>query len=490
MTSDAFKAVFKAGYLPGLRDDEVSWKRLQLGTPSEPLMVEVPELSTEQIKTLAGRIRQASLAQLKSLPVSEIVRIIDTAIARLLNAQDPYRQALEHLLPCATGFDAEMVRLGLNSYLQTFRALQLQRFVIEDFANPTILDEFQPRTKGGWSKAIGPDLLVHVWAGNVPALPLWSFISGLLVKAGAIGKISSSEPIFPTLFARLLAEVEPRWADCFAVIWWQGGDEQFERCVFAEADVVLAYGGNTALRGMRDRMPVTTRFLPHSHKLSFGMVSSAALSVRRGQATARAAALDVARYDQQGCYSPHVFYVQRGAQMQPQEFAQHLASELAALASKFSRRSLSLEEAASVGAWRELHEFESLRQAGHRVLGDAAQAFSVVYADAPQPLLLGPLNRCVLVVAMASLHDVLPLIEPQRAHLQTVGLAAAPEELLTLGESLGQAGVTRICALGAMTSPEAGWHHDGRFSLLDLVRMVDIDHSAELAAERFTAYEL
>jgi hypothetical protein len=55
---------------------------------------------------------------------------------------------------------------------------------------------------------------------------------------------------------------------------------------------------------------------------------------------------------------------------------------------------------------------------------------------------------------------------------------------------LGQAGVTRICALGAMTSPEAGWHHDGRFSLLDLVRMVDIDQSAELAAERFTGYEL
>jgi hypothetical protein len=74
--------------------------------------------------------------------------------------------------------------------------------------------------------------------------------------------------------------------------------------------------------------------------------------------------------------------------------------------------------------------------------------------------------------------------------LQTVGLAAAPEELLALGDALGQAGVTRICALGAMTSPEAGWHHDGRFSLLDLVRMIDIDQSAELAAENLTSYEL
>ena len=190
------------------------------------------------------------------MPVSDIVRTVDTAIARLLNAQDPYRQALERLLPRATGFDAAMVRLGLNSYLQTFRALQLQRFVTEDFANPKLLDEFQARPKGGWSKAIGPDLLVHVWAGNVPALPLWSFVSGLLVKAGSIGKVASAEPIFASLFARLLAEVEPRWADCFAVVWWQGGDDAVERCVFAEAEVVLAYGGNTALHYLHRLMPV------------------------------------------------------------------------------------------------------------------------------------------------------------------------------------------------------------------------------------------
>lgn len=486
----ATNEVFKAGYLPGLRHDEVHWKRVHLGTPNDALTVELPELSTEQFKTLASRIRQASRTHLKSLRVSDIVRGIDSAIARLLNADDPYRQALERLLPRATGFDADMVRLGLNSYLQTFRALQLQRFVTEDFANPKLLDEFQARPKGGWGKAIGPDILVHVWAGNVPALPLWSFVSGLLVKAGSIGKVASAEPIFASLFARLLAEVEPRWADCFAVVWWQGGDDAVERCVFAEADVVLAYGGNAALGGMQDRMPVTTRFLPHGHKLSFGMVSKAALSVLRGQTAARAAALDIARYDQQGCYSPHVFYVQRGGQVAPLEFAQHLASELAALTAKFARRTLTLEEAASVGSWRERHEFESLRQTGHCVLGDASQAITVVYADTPQRLQPGPLNRCALVVAVDSLQDVMPLVEPQRAYLQTVGLAAAPDELLALGEALGQAGVTRICALGAMTSPEAGWHHDGRFSLLDLVRMVDIDQSAELAAERFTRYEL
>jgi hypothetical protein len=299
-------SVFKAGYLPGLNDADVTWHRLSVGTPQAPLQVDVPQLSSAQMTALAQRVQHASRTHLKTMSVSDIVRVLDKATARLLDSRDVYRQQLERLLPQATGFDAEMVRLNLNAYLQTFRGLQLQRFVAEDFANPKVLDEFQPRTQGGWTRALGPELLVHVWAGNVPALPMWSFVSGLLVKAGSMGKVSSAEPVFATLFARLLAEVEPRWADCFAVVWWPSGDAH-QRTAFELADVVLAYGGNAALQAMQTHVPVTTRFLPHGHKLSFGMVSAAALSVHKGPGVARQAARDVARYDQQGCYSPHVF---------------------------------------------------------------------------------------------------------------------------------------------------------------------------------------
>ena len=499
--------VFKAGYLPGLRDADVAWHRLTLGAPHAPIQVDVPELSPSQMAALALRIRGASQAHLKTMSVSDIVRVLDRATARLLDSTDIYRQTLERLLPQATGFDAEMVRLNLNSFLQTFRALQLQRFVAEDFANPKILDEFQPRTKGGWSKAFGPDLLLHVWAGNVPALSMWSWVSGLLVKAGAIGKVSSAEPIFASLYARLLVEVEPRWADCFAVVWWPSGQASAapsaEQHAFALADVVLAYGGNAALAAMQAHVPVTTRFLAHGHKLSFGMVSAAALSASKGPKLAQQAALDVARYDQQGCYSPHVFYVQRSGHISPQEFSEHLAGALAALQHKLPQRVLSIEEAAQVGAWRAAQELAVHKLAANKLATNeltsmddttlplpASQAAwgSVLYADRALPLSPGPLNRNVWVVAVDSLDEVMALVAPQRDFLQTAGLAAAPEELMHLAERLGQVGVTRICALGAMTSPEAGWHHDGRFSLLDLVRMVDLDDSTERSAENFTRY--
>jgi hypothetical protein len=192
------------------------------------------------------------------------------------------------------------------------------------------------------------------------------------------------------------------------------------------------------------------------------------------------------RYDQQGCYSPHVFYVARGGKISPDEFSRYLAHELSALEKKYPRRALSLGEAADLAAWRGAEEINSLATGGPQVAGDGD--WTVVYNDSLQALAPGALNRTVRVVAVDQLSDVMPLLEPHRAFLQTVGVAATPRELFELAEQLGRAGVTRICALGRMTSPEAGWHHDGRCSLLDMVQLVDIESSAEAAADTLAPY--
>ena len=476
-----------AGHLPGLRSDEVDWPVLRFGA-GEELAVRVPALQPAQLQALARRVRQASARHLHPLSVSRIIEIVDAAVARLLDPADPVRQEMLRLLPRVSGFDAEMVRLGLDGMLQAFRAPQLHRFVAEDFANPKVLDEFQPAVKGGAVRAFGPALLVHVWAGNVPALPLWSLVCGLLVKAGSIGKLPSAEPVFATLMARLLAEVHPPLAECIAIVWWKGGDAASAQAVFGEAETVLAYGGNEAIGQLRAQVPVTTRFLGYGHKLGFGLVGRSALDMLRAQATARAAAHDIVRYEQQGCYSPHQFYVERGGKVSPRAFAQYLAAELAALQRRFASPPPALEASAGVAAGRPAAELRGLAAGGVELLGDADAGWSVAFADAPQPLAPTAGGRSVLVSAVDALAEVVPLVAPHAAWLQTAAIAAEPRELVRLAESLGRAGVTRVCALGAMTTPEAGWHHDGRFNLLDLVRMVEIEGSAERAADALAPY--
>jgi len=479
----------EAGYLPGLAAADVQWQTLPFEQDGQRVDVAVPVLTALQMQALAERVKRASAQHLKTMTVSEIIAVIDRAIARLLDPDDPYRRQADALLPIVSGYDAEMVRLGLTGFFKTFRAPQLHRFVAEDFANPKVLDGFQPAAKGGAVRAYGPQLLAHSWAGNVPALALWSLVCGLLVKAGNIGKLPSAEPLFAGWFARLLAEVHPPLADCLAVVWWRGAGDEDASALYAQADAVVAYGGNDALHAIQRRLPVTARFLAHGHKLGFGVVSAMALDAQKAPALARRAAWDVMRYDQQGCYSPHVFYVQRGGPVSPRDFAGYLAGELSNLQRRFPRRALDLEESAAVAKWRQSIEWTLPPGGADALIGDMETAWSVAYVDEAASLAPTALQRSITVAGIDALDEVAPLVACRREFLQTAGVAATPEDLYRLAEQLGAAGVTRVSAIGAMSVPEAGWHHDGRFNLLDLVRMTEIEQSAEAAADPFASYE-
>ncbi|MGE8077370.1 acyl-CoA reductase [Peribacillus loiseleuriae] len=477
-----------AGYIPDIGEEDFQKKILIFKRNDIEIEVEIPLLTIEQINKVIDKVKKANTEILKSFSIVEILNIIDQAIDRLLDRNTSYRQKAEQQLPIITGYDEEVIRLGLTSYLKKFRKHELQRFVLEDLGNPLLLDDFQPRIKGGFSKAIGPNLITHIWSGNVPALPLWSFISALLAKSGNIGKVSSAEPLFAGWFARLLVEIEPKLADCFAVIWWKGGDKERETSILEQSDVVVGYGSNGTLESLRSRIPITSRFLAYGHKISFGVISHTSLDSQKSFETVRQAALDVIRYDQQGCYSPHIIYVQHGGNVSPREFARYMAHELDNLEKRYPRRILSMEESAALASWRQKEEMSIFFDSKKEVLGNTTHDWTVVYEEEDINFTPSCLNRVIKVIAFEKIEDLIPAIEPHRAFLQTVGIAGSPKELFHWAESLGRIGVTRITALGSMTSPEAGWHHDGRFNLLDLINMVDIESSAEVYSEKFAPY--
>jgi hypothetical protein len=475
-----------AGYLPGLTQHELTWERLSFNGMGQSLDVYAPVLTDAQIRALSKRVRAANRQCHKALRVEEIVDAIDKTIELLLDRTHPLRQKADALLPVVSGFDAEMSRLALSGFLKTFRKPQLLAFLAQDFPNPLVLDVFQPSIKGGHSMAMGAELAVHVWAGNVPGLALWSLISGLLVKSGTIGKVASAEPMLAGWFAQLLVQVEPRLTDCLAVVWWRGGDQAVEPMYFQQADSVLAYGSSTALAHIQKQLPPTTRFLPHGHKLSLALVGKEALDARKAQPTAHQAAFDVMRFDQQGCYSLQMMYVERGAKTSPQDFAGYLGQELAGYAVKYPLHALDMQERQSVSHWQQAHELKV--QASPSAHLKTGQGWAVAYSDQPLDLQPSALNRTVQVCAVDSLEQVPDLLASQRPYLQSVGLAAAPNRLFALAQQLGRVGITRISALGQMTVPEAGWHHDGRCSLSDLTQWVDLESSAQTASEAFAPY--
>ncbi|KAG0922624.1 hypothetical protein G6F32_014584 [Rhizopus arrhizus] len=150
-----------------------------------------------------------------------------------------------------------------------------------------------------------------------------------------------------------------------------------------------------------------------------------ALDAQKAPALARRVAWDVMRYDQQGCYSPHVFYVQRGGPVSPRDFAGYLAGELSNLQRRFPRRALDLEESAAVAKWRQSIEWTLTPDGADALIGDMETAGSVAYVDEAASLAPTALQRSITVAGIDALDEVAPLVASRREFLQTAGASPA-----------------------------------------------------------------
>ncbi len=485
--------------LPGLEPADVSdWRTLEFGveaaprayavtTPGEgregaksrhgdlPVRLRFPVLTPEQLGGVMERIAAARDGYLAELPVLRIAELLDRAVSRWLEPHSAWRQLAEQWLPLVTGYPGPVIRKGLAGYLATFRLENTRRLLEEELRDPRFLDELRPRgVVGGKSRAWGPRLTTHVFSGNVPGLPLQSLACALLTKSASLGKAASEEPLFPALFVQSLAEVDPELAACFGVTWWAGGDAALEDVAFGRADAVIAYGGVTAIDAIRARVPLGTRFVAYGHKLSFGVVGREWLTRERAAEAAERAGYDTAKYDQQGCLSPHLFYVEEGGEVSPRGFAELLASALGRYERAMPRGRIGLDEAAAIRELRSGYEFRE-NASLYESPGDTA--WTVAYDEDPrfEPSCL---NRTVRVKPVRDVLDAAELARPVRTYLQTCGVGLDSLRAEALATALGRLGLDRVCPLGRMPDPSPAWHHDGRFNLLDLLRWTDLEPDA------------
>lgn len=473
-------------FLPQLDSSELAaldWTTREVGG----VVLRMPVVTPELVELVATRLLEAQAAFLAERPVMEIVDVLGRVMSRWYEPDHPGRRLAEELLPAITGYAPEMVRRGLKRYLKTFRHDRLLRFLSQDFENPLVLDGFQPARGGGRSRAYGPRLITQIFAGNVPGLPVWNLVCGLLVKSATLGKSAADEPLFAVLFARSVADEDPELARCLAILPWRGGDEAVEAAAFARAEAVTATGGLRAVESVARRVPAGTPFIPYGHKVSFGVVGREALALNRYAETARRAASDVSQYDQQGCLSAHVLFVERGGAVDPRTFAGALAAAMERFERDRPRAAIGLEAAAAIEDVRSEYELRAYDESDALALFGSpdGDAWTVVYDEAPKRFEVSPLNRVVRVHPVSGIDAVPPLLAPLRRHLQTAGIACAPARAGDWASVLGGCGVDRICAIGQMPEPAAGWHHDGRGNLSALVRWVDLEAAAEIDLERY-----
>jgi acyl-CoA reductase-like NAD-dependent aldehyde dehydrogenase len=460
---------FHAFHLPGGATYDGPLETLTAGR----VTCRYPAPSVDLLSGTIGALHRAR-GRLAERPVMEIVEVVDAAASRLADPADPLRQEAERLVPAATGYSPAMARLVLDCMSADWRAEPLRRMLGAELGEPAVLDRFVPTGGHRQTRAYGPRLSFHIFAGNVPGVAVTSLVRSLLVKAPVLAKLASGEPVLPVLFARAVASIDATVGDALAVTYWRGGDPGPEALALREADLVVVYGGEEVVGSMRRRARPGQRLVVHGPRFSAGIVTAPALD-RDLPALADQVARAVAYFDQQGCVSPHVVWVEDPGGDRTDAFASAVADALRGVEVQLPRGDITPAEASQIHQERGAAELRGHAGRAVRVLAGKGTTWTVV-VDRDPAFRPSCLNRFLHVLPVSTLQAAVDALAPHGSYLQSVAVAGPPDVRAELAYRLAVAGATRITTFERLPWPPPEWHHDGRGPLRELLRWVDLEH--------------
>ena len=414
---------------------------------------------------------------------------LDQALERL-QAQLPALLASaplsDSVLDCAEAF-AQALRAGRQAFLDEDQRQALIAFCGREQLSLKLARELgpDPRSLRRIDYSDGPfeswqplGLVVHVTPSNAPLLAFCAALESLL--AGNINWIRPSTQD-GTLTARLLAaflacDSSGRLSDYLAVLPVPHHDS---RRLFALAQGVSAWGGETALKALREQVPSGCRWIDWGHRVSFAYITPPAATPQ---------ALDdlvdeICSLDQQACSSPQWLLVDTDQPGVMEHVGNALAAAFERRAGRWPALTLTTAEAC------EITTRTALARLDHSFAGHAGQVWAGdgwrILWEHHRDLSPSPLFRTLLLrpVPQAWLTETLL---PWRNVLQSCALICEPEQAPGLSRRLLVAGVSRVSATREVQQGYAGEPHDGVYALQRLSRRVSVGLEPHVASHRVT----
>lgn len=434
-----------------------------MASPDPPTIASRPG-STERLRALV-----AAGKALRARPVDQVLEVVGEACRRW-REPGPDREAGQEALASRYAVPRGSIAEILDAALATWTVGSLRDWIAAELGDPAALDGFV-RLAGAQRRAFGPRLAVFLEARGVPTTPVADLLSALCVKSPAWLKPASGGDDLAERFGRTLREVDPDIGRAVVVEGWERGSGEGD-AILAAADLVIATGGAEAVAAIQREVSPDTRLILHGPRLSAAIVVREALE-SDGAATIDALARDTAFAGQMGCLSPVVAYVEGS----PAEVAELLEPLHAACVRRWPcppREQAGIGERAAFAEWRATAGLEATRGLVSWV-GDVDSAWTVVARRDVRPPDPPPIPRMLTLVPVEDATDTLELFGRRRGAMATVGVTGPTERVADLAESLAESGVERLCLLGRMQRPPLAWRRDGRTTLGELVRWVDLE---------------
>ncbi|HMI30544.1 MAG TPA: acyl-CoA reductase [Candidatus Limnocylindrales bacterium] len=470
------QGLFDAFYLPPDLEREAETSVQRFGPAHDAIELRLATVTPAVIESWIASLGNARAERLARRPAAEIHRALERVAQRFLDPEGPARRNAVAWLARSGRFSIPMIERALDDTFGPLAAGGVSRWVASEIGSAAALDWPTPDRKGIPRQAFGPEWMLQIYAGNVPGLPVWPLYSALAMKSAVLAKTSSQEPLLAPLLARTIAEEDPDLGACIAVAWWKGGTDELDRAAIRLAPAVLAFGGDNAIASIAREAHPEAKVVLHGSKVSVAYIAGDSLKRRALADIAARAAHDVALYDQQGCLSPHAFYVERGGDVSPAAFASALGGALEALRDGLPRREPELEEAARIQLYRAQAQFEEAGEVrGTRVLASSEGTdWTLVYEDGArfEPT---PAYRTVRVHAVGGVNEVAAAIAPAVGAIEAIGLEARGREKAVLAAEFAAMGVPRISALGALQQPALSGTHGGVHRLLPFLKWSTVE---------------
>jgi acyl-CoA reductase-like NAD-dependent aldehyde dehydrogenase len=490
-----------AFYLPLGLEEGLETTVQRFGPAHDALELHLPVVTADDLTRWIDVLREARETNLAPLATAEILRSLERVTARFLDPGDLARREAIDSLSRSGRFTVPMIERALDDAFQPLARGGITRWLVSELGSQHAMDRPVAGPAGILRRAHGPEWMLQIYAGNVPALPVWPMFTALLLKAALLAKTSAREPLLAPLLARTIAEVDEKLGACMAVVWWKGGSADLDPAAMRLAPSVMIFGGDEALAGVTRHAPRGAQVVMHGPKVSLAYIERRSLRFAALRALAARAAQDVSLYDQQGCLSPHAFYVERKGEVSPEKFTEVLAEALETASADLPRGSVPAEDAARIQLLRAQARFEAAGLAayaptavelmdppgGRAVLGNVgihgatkvvessgSTSWTVILEDRArfEP---GPAHRTVRVHAVDGPEDLARALRGSVRHVEALGLEATGPERARLAAVFTGLGIPRIAPVGTMQRPTPLGTHGGMRRLLPFVTWSSVE---------------
>jgi len=405
-------------------------------------------------------------------PTDKVLRLMERLKALWCDEKYKPRVDLERILPELTGFSPEMVKKGF---------LELSILFDGDLFERKLRTELRGITKGAFWRydsehstayAWHPlGTVLHILSGNVFVVAAGSLVAGLITGNVNIFKMSSEERLFLPALVKSIVECDTDGvvSRSIAVLDFSSRDQAVLDTLKKSVDGIVVWGGEEAVKALRNDLPARTRLIVFGPRLSLSVVTKNGMKERGVKELSKSFADEISIWDQNACTAPQLIYVE--GHEEAAELTGALAEALKEKAKELPCGDIDFESAVEIRKLRTVFELAEAR--GKGLLRESPENLDwTVILDHDPTIETSPLHRTIKVIPYNDISLILPSMEALRGYLQTAGLAASLKERTAVEDKLARAGFLRIVDVGQMESGEIDDPHDGGYDIPQFVNIV------------------